>query len=67
MSGDFASRLRDRSGVSEELIDAFADLLSVINTCQQPEMKEELVETGLLRQDSDLDQFDDAKEYHDED
>lgn len=66
-SGDFASRLRDRPGVSEELIDAFADLLSVINTCQQPEMKEELVETGLLRQDSDLDQFDDAKEYHDED
>ena len=63
MSGDFASRLRDRPDVSEELIDAFTDLLSVINMCQQPEMKEELVETGLLRRDSDSDHFDDAKEY----
>ena len=66
-SDDFASRLRDRPNVSEKLIDAFADLLSVIYTCQQPKMKEELVETNLLRQDSDLDQFDDAKEYHDKD
>ena len=62
--GDFAIRLRDRPGASEELIEAFNDLLSVINTCRQPEMKEELVETGLLRQDSDLDHFDDAEEYH---
>lgn len=66
-TGDFASRLHDRSDVSEELIDAFADLLSVVNTCPQPEMQESLAETGLLGhyQDSDEDHFDDAKEYHD--
>ena len=54
--GDFAVRL---------LIDAFTDLLRIINTARQPELKEELVETGLLRQDSDSDHFDDAKEYYD--
>lgn len=66
--GDFATRLRDRQDASEELIDAFADLLSVIKACPQTEMKESLAETGLLRRqnsDSDSDQFDDAKEYHD--
>lgn len=64
--GDFAVRLRDRPGASDELIDAFNDLLSVINMSHPPEMKEELVETGLLRRDSDSDHFDDAKEYHDD-
>ena len=63
---DFTSRLRDRPVVSEELIDAFTDLLSVINSCPQAEMKEELAESGLLRQDSDSDHFEDAKEYYDQ-
>ena len=64
VGGDFAVRLRDRPGASEELIEAFNDLLSVISTNNQPGSKEELVKTGMLRQDSDSDHFDDAKEYH---
>lgn len=65
-SSDFASRLRDRPGVIDELKDAFADLLSVVNDCPQLKMQEELAETGLLGsyQDSDDDHFDDAKESY---
>ncbi|MCJ1372456.1 hypothetical protein MMC20_003680 [Loxospora ochrophaea] len=66
-NADFTTRLRNRPGVSEELINAFTDLLSTINSCPQTEMEEELVEAGLLhRQDSDSDQFNDVKEYHDD-
>ena len=63
-SSEFASRLRDRPDVTNELKDAFADLLSVINDCPQLKMQEELAETGLLGsyQDSDEDHFFDAKE-----
>lgn len=68
-NGDFASRLHDRSDISEELIDAFADLLSVVNTSPQLEMQESVMETGLFSHyhGSDEDHFDDAKEYHDDD
>ena len=51
VSSDFASRLRDRPCVSDDLIDAFADLFSVINDCPPPDMHEELAETGLVRMD----------------
>ena len=62
--GDFESRLHSRCGVTEELIGAFADLLSVINTDRQLRTRKEQVETGLLElyQDSDDDQFEDAEE-----
>ncbi|MCJ1463214.1 hypothetical protein MMC07_001819 [Pseudocyphellaria aurata] len=41
---------------------------SVMNTCSQLELRESLAETGLHGhyQDSDKDQFDDAKEYYDD-
>lgn len=63
---DFESRLRDSSPISESLVDAFADLLSIVKAQPQAEWKEDLVERGLLRQDSDSDAFEDAKEYHDD-
>ncbi|KAI9700218.1 MAG: hypothetical protein M1820_006886 [Bogoriella megaspora] len=66
VASNFATRLRDRRDVSEELINAFADLLSVIDIQPQNEVKEILAESGLLRQDSDSDVFLIAKEYTDQ-
>ena len=65
VASDFESRLRDRKPISEALIDAFAELLSIIKTRPQSEIKDDLAESGLLRQDSDSDRFEDAEEYHD--
>ena len=64
VTSDFSSRLCNRPAVTEELIDAFTELLSVINTCPQLKSKENLAEAGLFgsSQDSDEDTFEDAKE-----
>lgn len=66
VASDFESRLRDRGPIPEALVDAFADLLSIIKTRPKAEMKDDLAESGLFRQGSDLDRFEDAEEYHDD-
>lgn len=66
-ASDFETRLRERQNVSQEVITAFGDLLSIINERPVTEMRESLAERGLLCQDTSLDHFEDAKEYHHDD
>ncbi|KAL9080470.1 MAG: hypothetical protein Q9157_000784 [Trypethelium eluteriae] len=64
VASDFETRLRDRRDVSEALVQAFADLLSVINARPPTQLVEAVVESGLLDEDAASELFSDAKEYH---
>ncbi|KAL9093265.1 MAG: hypothetical protein Q9165_004006 [Trypethelium subeluteriae] len=60
---DFETLLRDRRDMSETLILAFADLLHTIDTWPPTELVEDVVENGVLDQDTESELFSDAKEY----
>ncbi|KAI1373935.1 ankyrin repeat-containing protein-like protein [Hypoxylon crocopeplum] len=69
LAADSAERMRKRPNVSDELIAAFDDLLAMITRDDADDDKDSLLESGLLRRDTDSSGdealFMDAHEYID--